>query len=53
MNYAQAEWITMRGASQRVRDMALALSEFLRLDKDEIEKIHIAAHLHDIRPGIP
>lgn len=42
------------GHSQRVSDMALALSEFLKLDKDEIEKIHIAAHLHDIgKIGIP
>lgn len=42
------------GHSQRVSDMALALSEFLGLDKKEIEKIHIAAHLHDIgKIGIP
>lgn len=42
------------GHSQRVSDMALALLEFLSLDKNEIEKIHIAAHLHDIgKIGIP
>lgn len=42
------------GHSQRVSDMALTLSELLELDKDEIEKIHIAAHLHDIgKIGVP
>ncbi|HCD45381.1 MAG TPA: phosphohydrolase [Lachnoclostridium sp.] len=42
------------GHSQRVSDMALALLGFLELDKKEIEKIHIAAHLHDIgKIGIP
>lgn len=42
------------GHSQRVSDMSLALSGFLELGKDEIEKIHIAAHLHDIgKIGVP
>ncbi len=42
------------GHSQRVSDMALALCELLELDQDEIEKIHIAAHLHDIgKIGVP
>lgn len=42
------------GHSERVSDMALALSELLELDQDEIEKIHIAAHLHDIgKIGVP
>ncbi len=42
------------GHSQRVSDMALTLSEFLGLREEEKEKIHIAAHLHDIgKIGIP
>jgi len=42
------------GHSQRVSDMALALSGFLGLPKAEVEKIHIAAHLHDIgKIGVP
>ncbi|MEY8352733.1 HD-GYP domain-containing protein [Lachnospiraceae bacterium 54-53] len=42
------------GHSQRVSDMALALSGFLELDEGEMEKIHIAAHLHDIgKIGVP
>lgn len=34
--------------SQRVSDMALEVCRLLKLSEDEIEKIHIAAHLHDI-----
>jgi len=42
------------GHSQRVSDMALALSGFLELDEGDMEKIHIAAHLHDIgKIGVP
>ncbi|WP_349672016.1 HD-GYP domain-containing protein [Lacrimispora sp.] len=42
------------GHSQRVSDMALALSGFLKLDREETERIHIAAHLHDIgKIGVP
>lgn len=42
------------GHSQRVSDMALALLEFLDLGQEEVEKIHIAAHLHDIgKIGVP
>ncbi|WP_394522900.1 HD-GYP domain-containing protein [Lacrimispora sp. JR3] len=42
------------GHSQRVSDMALTLSARLGLPQDEVEKIHIAAHLHDIgKIGVP
>lgn len=42
------------GHSQRVSDMALALSALLGLPRAEVEKIHIAAHLHDIgKIGVP
>jgi putative nucleotidyltransferase with HDIG domain len=42
------------GHSQRVSDMVLALSEVLGLPRTEMEKIHIAAHLHDIgKIGVP
>lgn len=42
------------GHSQRVSDMALALSALLGLPQAEVEKIHIAAHLHDIgKIGVP
>lgn len=42
------------GHSQRVSDMALALSALLGLPRSEVEKIHIAAHLHDIgKIGVP
>lgn len=42
------------GHSQRVSDMALTLSSLLKLDEREKEKIHIAAHLHDIgKIGVP
>lgn len=36
------------GHSQRVSDMALEVCKFLKLDAKNTEKIHIAAHLHDI-----
>lgn len=36
------------GHSKRVSDMALRVCYVLRLKKKEIQKIHIAAHLHDI-----
>ena len=36
------------GHSQRVSDMALEVSKILGLDEQLCEKIHIAAHLHDI-----
>ena len=42
------------GHSQRVSDMALEVCKILNLDKNETEKIHIAAHLHDIgKIGVP
>jgi putative nucleotidyltransferase with HDIG domain len=42
------------GHSQRVSDMALKVCELAGISKDETEKIHIAAHLHDIgKIGIP
>lgn len=42
------------GHSQRVSDMALTLSALLELPQAEVERIHIAAHLHDIgKIGVP
>lgn len=42
------------GHSQRVSDMALKVCELMSLEKSETEKIHIAAHLHDIgKIGVP
>lgn len=42
------------GHSQRVSDMALEVCKLLNLDQNETEKIHIAAHLHDIgKIGVP
>lgn len=42
------------GHSQRVSEMALALSEVLGLPEAEVDKIHVAAHLHDIgKIGVP
>ena len=42
------------GHSKRVSDMALRVCYVLRLKKKEIQKIHIAAHLHDIgKIGVP
>ena len=42
------------GHSQRVSDMALEVCKILGLDKNETEKVHIAAHLHDIgKIGVP
>ena len=42
------------GHSQRVSDMALEVCKILGLDKNESEKVHIAAHLHDIgKIGVP
>ena len=36
------------GHSQRVSDMAIEVCKLLKLNEKETEKIHIAAHLHDI-----
>lgn len=36
------------GHSERVSDMTLKLCQLIGLKKDDIAKIHIAAHLHDI-----
>lgn len=36
------------GHSQRVSDMALVVCRLMHLNENEIQKIHIAAHLHDI-----
>ena len=42
------------GHSQRVSDMALEVCKLLNLNQNETEKIHIAAHLHDIgKIGVP
>lgn len=42
------------GHSQRVSEMALKICQLLKLEKEEVEKIHVAAHLHDIgKIGIP
>lgn len=42
------------GHSKRVSDMAFRVCYVLRLKKKEAQKIHIAAHLHDIgKIGIP
>lgn len=42
------------GHSQRVSDMALRLCGLMGLPEEEINKIHIAAHLHDIgKIGVP
>lgn len=42
------------GHSERVADLSLQLSRQLRLPKEEQERIHIGAHLHDIgKIGIP
>ncbi len=42
------------GHSQRVSDMVLKVCEMIGLKKSDKEKIHIAAHLHDIgKIGVP
>nr|WP_312578546.1 HD-GYP domain-containing protein [Sedimentibacter sp.] len=42
------------GHSQRVSDMALKVCELIGLKKRDTERIHIAAHLHDIgKIGVP
>lgn len=42
------------GHSQRVSDMARTIAELMGFKKDDVEKIHIAAHLHDIgKIGVP
>lgn len=42
------------GHSQRVSDMSMKVSELMGFKKEDIEKIHIAAHLHDIgKIGVP
>ena len=42
------------GHSQRVSDMALKVCELIGLKEEDKEKIHIAAHLHDIgKIGVP
>ena len=42
------------GHSQRVSDMTLKICELIGLKKRDTEKIHIAAHLHDIgKIGVP
>lgn len=42
------------GHSQRVSDMALEVSRLIGLKEEDIDKIHIAAHLHDIgKIGVP
>ncbi len=42
------------GHSQRVSDMALKICQHIGLKEKDIEKIHMAAHLHDIgKIGVP
>lgn len=42
------------GHSQRVSDMALKVCQLIGLKQEDTEKIHIAAHLHDIgKIGVP
>lgn len=42
------------GHSQRVSDMALEICRLMKLGREEKERIHIAAHLHDIgKIGVP
>lgn len=42
------------GHSQRVSDMALRVCQLIGLKEQNIEKVHIAAHLHDIgKIGVP
>lgn len=42
------------GHSQRVSDMALKVCKLIGLKNEDTEKIHIAAHLHDIgKIGVP
>lgn len=42
------------GHSQRVSDMAMKVCELIGLKEEDVEKIHIAAHLHDIgKIGVP
>ena len=42
------------GHSERVSDMTLKVCQLIGLKKDDIAKIHIAAHLHDIgKIGVP
>lgn len=42
------------GHSQRVSDMALRICQLIGLKEKDIEKIHMAAHLHDIgKIGVP
>lgn len=42
------------GHSQRVSDMALKVCQLMGLKQADVEKIHIAAHLHDIgKIGVP
>lgn len=42
------------GHSKRVSDMALVICQLIGLKEEDMEKIHIAAHLHDIgKIGVP
>ena len=42
------------GHSLRVSDMALRVCELMGLKKEDAEKVHIAAHFHDIgKIGVP
>lgn len=42
------------GHSQRVSDMATKVCQLMGMKEDDVEKIHIAAHLHDIgKIGVP
>ncbi len=50
----EAKDLYTSGHSTRVADMALDLAQALGLKDDELENVHIAAHLHDIgKIGVP
>lgn len=50
----EAKDLYTAGHSQRVSDMALKVCNLLELKSEDAERIHIAAHLHDIgKIGVP
>lgn len=50
----EAKDLYTAGHSQRVSDMAIRVCKLMALKNEDTEKIHIAAHLHDIgKIGVP
>lgn len=50
----EAKDVYTNGHSQRVADMSVELGKKLNISKDKLEKLHMAAHLHDVgKIGIP